>query len=385
MKVALVVTENFSAWHFRRGLLKAAVKSGLDTYLITPPGEYDALLTGLGVTHIPAQVDRVINPWQDLRFMGSLYATCRKYKFDIVHNISIKPNIYGALAARCAGIRCIVGSVTGLGNVYMDEIGLPYRLLRPWVTNLYRFAFSLTDRVWFQNPEDVQFFVARRILSPEKAVLIRGSGVDLQEFSPFLVSAESTEGLRHDLGLGESTMVITMVSRALKSKGVEDFIDACEMVGLGFPCVTGLLVGDAEDGNPLSLPKEYLSGKGSAHFRWLGWRHDIREIMKLSDIVVLPSRYREGAPKSLLEAMAMSKPVITTDVPGCRDIVEDGENGYVVPPRNPSALAGALRQLILDEPKRLRFGEHSRCLVLKYFDMEKINKAILGELYQWRN
>lgn len=385
MKIALVVTENFSAWHFRRGLLKAAVKSGLDTYLITPPGEYDALLTGLGVTHIPAQVDRVINPWQDLRFVGSLYATCRKYKFDIVHNISIKPNIYGALAGRCAGIRCIVGSVTGLGNVYMDEMGLPHRLLRPWVTNLYRFAFSLTDRVWFQNPEDVQFFVSRRILRPEKAVLIRGSGVDLQEFSPFLVSAESTKRLRHDLGLGESPIVITMVSRALKSKGVEDFIEACEMLALRFPSVAGLLVGDAEDGNPLSLSKEFLSGKGSAHFRWLGWRHDIREIMKLSDIVVLPSRYREGAPKSLLEAMAMSKPIVTTDVPGCRDIVEDGENGYVVPPRNPSALAGALRQLILDEPKRLRFGEHSRCLVLECFDMEKINKGILGELYQWRN
>lgn len=385
MKVALIVAENYSAWNFRRGLLKACVESGLDTYLITPSGEYDEYLKGLGVTHIPIPVDRKVNPIKDMMFFCSLYKIFRQKKFDVIHNISIKPNIYGAVAARLARIPNIVGSVTGLGNIYMDEMGLHFRSLRPFVTSLYRFAFNLTHRVWFQNSDDVNFFVSSGMIDKNKVIVIRGSGVNLSEFSKDAVDLKGTKQLKEDLEINDSAVVISMVARALKSKGVEDFIEAAEILSAQFPFIKFILAGDAEDGNPLSISKTYLESKQSKNFKWLGWRHDIREILHVSDIVVLPSRYREGVPKSLLEAMAMNKPIVATNVVGCKEVVEDGRNGYLVPPNNPAALANALADLIRDHKKRMDFGHYSRVLVQDHFDMNKINNKIMEELYLWKN
>lgn len=385
MKLAVVVTENYSAWNFRREMLRAAVERGIDTYLITPSGAYDEDFRNMGVQLIPVDVDRVISPVMDLGFCLSLYRIFSRYRFDTVHNVSIKPNIYGAFAARLAGIGNIVGSVTGLGNVYMDEMGMRFRMLRPGVTLLYRAAFRLTDRVWFQNPDDAAYFIDSGMLDAAKAVVIRGSGVNTRHFSPAEADAGRVEKLRQELKTGKDETIVSMFARALRSKGIEDFMTAARIIARLRPEVRFLFIGDAEPGNPLSLTAAELTNIESGNFDWLGWRHDVREILQLSDIVVLPSRYREGIPKSLLEAMSMGKPIITTDVPGCREVVRPGDNGFLVPPADPVALATAIGRLSADKDMRKRYGTASRRIAEEEFDIDRINSAIIEDLYHWKN
>ena len=381
MKVAVVVTDNFSAWNFRGSLLKTMAQRGLDTYILTPSGEYDEALANLGVTQIPIKVSRLINPLLDIVFMIQLLRIFRRMRFDLVHNISIKPNIYGAMAAKLAHVPTIVGSVTGLGNVYTDEMGSRVRFLRSFITALYRFAFRLTDRAWFQNPDDIDFFVSAHIITREKAILIRSSGVDVTYFSSDRVDRHLMEKIKCELDLPDSGVVVSMVSRTLTSKGVDEFIQASALVGQRFPDVRFLLIGDGEKDNPQTLSAEYLRSRESDNYRWLGWRLDIRDILAVTDIAVLPARHREGTPKSLLEAMAMGKPIVTTAMPGCREVVDDGKNGYLVPPKDPVAFAEAVSRLVLDPDRRVSFGAYSRRKVEVEFNQEQVNARILSELY----
>jgi N,N'-diacetylbacillosaminyl-diphospho-undecaprenol alpha-1,3-N-acetylgalactosaminyltransferase len=381
-KVALVVTDNLSSWKFRGKLLRHMTNSGIDTYIITPSGPYDECLKGLGAKHIPIKVDRLLNPIMDLRFVRSLYGIFRKERFDIIHNFSVKPNIFGALAAKLAGIRSVVGTVTGIGSVFMNEMGFLFRLIRPLVTALYRIAFRLTDRVWFQNPDDANFFTRSGLVCRKKVVLIRGSGVDLCEFNNDAVEPEKAKRLRSELGIAQSTIPVSMVARTLWSKGVEEFIKTSEIISSRFSNVKFLLVGGGEEGHPLSVPEGFLIAKQSAHFTWLGWRDDVRDILAISQVVMLLTRHREGVPKSLLEAMAMSKPIIATNVPGCREVVEDGANGYLVPPWNSDAAAEALTKLLLNPGQMNTFGAHSRKKVQRDFDQALINQQVITRLYQ---
>ena len=272
MKVAVVVTENYSAWNFRGGLLRSAVNSGLDAYLIAPSGDYDASFEEMGVRLVPVKAKRVISPLLDVRYLFSLYRRFRKLRPDVVHNISIKPNIYGAVAARWAGIPRVVGSVTGLGNIYMDEMGFRFRLLRPLVSRLYRAAFKVTDRVWFQNPDDAEYFVTAGLVQPGKVTVIKGSGVNLDEFSPQAADEKAAAEIRSRIDFDDSSIIACMISRALKSKGVEEFIEAGEILAARNSSIHLFLVGDSEEGNALSLSREFLQSKQSDNFHWLGWR-----------------------------------------------------------------------------------------------------------------
>lgn len=384
MRVAVVVTENYSAWNFRRSLLSAAVDSGLETYLVAPSGPHDGGFEDMGVKLAPVKAKRVISPLVDAGYLLSLHRAFRDIKPDVVHNISIKPNIYGAAAARRARIPHVVGSVTGLGNIFMDEMGLRFRAMRPMVTRMYRSAFNVTDRIWFQNPDDAEYFLAAGMVKPEQVVVIKGSGVNLGDFTPDAVDTDAAVRIRSGLGMMDSSITVCMIARALKSKGVEEFIKACEMLAGKMPSIRFLFVGGAENGNALSLPADYLESRQSENFRWLGWRNDIREILHISDIVVLPSRFREGLPKSLLEAMAMGKPVVTTDVAGCREVVEEGGNGFLVKPRDAESLAARIGELAADGAMRERFGERSLELARQTFDANIVNRRILEDLYLWK-
>jgi glycosyltransferase involved in cell wall biosynthesis len=163
---------------------------------------------------------------------------------------------------------------------------------------------------------------------------------------------------------------------------VEEFIGASELVGRRFPEARFLLVGDGEKDNPQTISSEYLKARESNNFRWLGWRQDIREILVLTDIAVLPARYREGTPKSLLEAMAMGKPIVTTAVPGCKEVVDDGKNGYLIPPKDLAALAEAVSRLVLRPDLRASFGACSRRKAEVEFNQEQVNARIFAELYR---
>jgi glycosyltransferase involved in cell wall biosynthesis len=384
MKIALVVTDNFSAWNFRRGLLSSLLETGAEVAIITPSGAWDQHLRGLGVRHIPIQIDRFINPAKDLKFAWSLYRILKRERFSIVHNFSIKPNILGAFAARWAGAGAVLGSVTGAGAMFSGDAPRLLQLVRPIIITAYRAAFRRTDRVWFQNLDDLDLFVRSRIVAPDQTVLIRSSGVDTNQFRGDRCDAAKLGNIRARIGAGPDTVVVTMVSRALWNKGVSEFIQASRVLGNGSGIdVKFVLAGDGEAGNPATVPAAYLRERESSSFAWLGWTSDVRELLGASDIVTLLTWDREGVPRSLLEAMAMARPIVATDVPGCREVIDAGRNGYLVNPKNAAGVIEALRPLIADPGLRRRFGSESRRKVVREFDLDYVNRRLLAELYRF--
>ncbi|HYL35402.1 MAG TPA: glycosyltransferase family 4 protein [Bryobacteraceae bacterium] len=384
MKIALVVTDNFSAWNFRRELLSSLLRTGAEVAIITPSGPWDQHLRGLGVRHIPIEVDRFVNPAKDLKFAWLLYRILKRERFSIVHNVSIKPNIAGAFAARWAGAGLVLGSVTGAGTMFSGDAPRLLQLVRPIIVAAYRAAFRRTDRVWFQNPDDLDLFIRSRIVAQDQAVLIRSSGVDTNDFSQDRCDAAALRNLRARIGAGPATVVVSMVARALWNKGVSEFIQASRVLGneSGIDA-RFVLAGEGEAGNPATVPAGYLKESESRSFVWLGWISNVRELLGASDIVTLLTWDREGVPRSLLEAMAMGRPIVATDVPGCREVIDAGRNGFLVKPKDAAGVIEALRPLIADPGLRKRFGSESRKKAVREFDLEVVNRRLLAQLYRF--
>jgi N,N'-diacetylbacillosaminyl-diphospho-undecaprenol alpha-1,3-N-acetylgalactosaminyltransferase len=301
-----------------------------------------------------------------------------------VHTFAIKPNIFGALAARAAGIHKVILSVTGLGVLRTDEFhnGVKSSILIMILKNLYKLACRVSCKIWFQNSDDREFFEKNKIVSRSKSALIKSSGVDVEEFCPESADKDIRDRLRKELNITDSTRVVTMVTRPLWNKGVREFIEASEIIKKYNPHVKFLLVGGTESDNPLSVPEEFLRKSESDNFTWLGFRSEVRELQSISDVSVLPSFYAEGIPRNLLEAMAMGNPIVTTMNVGCREVVEENKNGYIVQTRNAHALAVAIDALINDEKKRVEFGYYSRKKVEHEFNEKTVTNRIINELYE---
>jgi N,N'-diacetylbacillosaminyl-diphospho-undecaprenol alpha-1,3-N-acetylgalactosaminyltransferase len=379
MKVAINTPRDFDIWKFHTGLIEALRARNIEVAVICSPGEYRERVQSLGVIYIPVELERFVNPVSDIKLLWSFYHIFRREKFDIVHNHTHKPNIYGTLAAKLAGVRTVLGSIHGLGSVFNEVPGLKRRALKCMTMSLYAFAFRFVDRVQFLNPDDLNFFVSSRMLSRDKALFIKSIGVSLGEYTPELVDPTVLENLRAELGIDHTTRVVTMVARAYWSKGVREFVTAAETIG-AIHRTKFLLAGPTESG-PDAVPLAYLKQHESETFHWLNFRDDIRELLALSDVVVLPSYYPEGVPRSLLEAMAMGKPIVTADSVGCREVVEEGRNGYLVPVRDGQALAKAIGDLLGDGRKRERFGHYSRMKVEAEFDEQLVVDRTLKLLY----
>jgi N,N'-diacetylbacillosaminyl-diphospho-undecaprenol alpha-1,3-N-acetylgalactosaminyltransferase len=249
------------------------------------------------------------------------------------------------------------------------------------VSLLYRVAFSFADRVSFENPDDAEFFLRNGLVRQRQIVLVRGSGVDTSEFEDKAVGPESRARLLTELHIPHGAVVVATVCRMLRTKGVEDFIEASEILSKSHPNAIFLLIGDSENGNPLSLSHTYLRSKAGDRLLWLGWRLDVRDLLSVCDIAVLLTRHREGVPGTMLEAMAMGRPLVATDVPGCREVVEHGVNGYLVPPCAPVRAAEAIANLIVDEVRRRDFGAQSRRKAESEFAVAQVNNTLIAGLY----
>jgi len=383
VKIAIVNNQAFTLWQFRRGLIRRLMEDGHDVLLITPAGpqsqSYIEQLRGLGARHVALALDQYVDPTGDVRFLFELTKLLRTERIDLVHNITIKANILGTIAAKLAGVRRVVGLVPGLGHVYVDRPGIRAWLVRNVATLLYGIIFRLNYRVWLQNEDNLEFLVRARLLPRKKAVLIRGSGVDLTEYSPECVDPKRLEALREELGITDGRPLVLMAARAHWRKGVREFFTAAELVGREMPALFAL-AGAAEGTVGVARPED-LEAQESKHFRWLGFRSDVRELIALSDVVTLPSFYPEGVPRSLLEALAIGKPIVTTDSVGCRETVDDGVNGFLVPPQNAGALAAAIATLLRDADLRRRFGARSREKAKREFDERLVVDRVLKEVY----
>jgi glycosyltransferase involved in cell wall biosynthesis len=269
----------------------------------------------------------------------------------------------------------VIATVTGLGYIWTDD-GPKARVLRAILEPIYRRVLRLADAVIYLNEED------RRTLGGRRTVLIPGEGIDLEAFSPSAVPPERQAALRSELGLGPDDRVVLMVGRMLRHKGVLEFVEAARRVRAACPEAVFVLVGPSDPGNPARIPPEKLQAwESEGTVRYLGMRGDVRDLMAVADVVVLPSYYREGIPRVLIEAAAMGRPLVATDVPGCREVVRNGVNGFLVPARDAVALAQAIESLLKNPKLRAEFGAASRRLAEERFSDQRVVDCIL-DLYR---
>jgi glycosyltransferase involved in cell wall biosynthesis len=287
------------------------------------------------------------HPLEEIRSFLELRKAIRSTRPDVLHLISLKNCLLGGVLARAEGVPGLLCAITGLGSLFVEDRML-YRVLRPAVLMVLRFVASHENSVLaFENPDDQRYFVERQIVPLERTRLIPGAGVAVD----WIVPAPRPQGIP----------IILCVSRMIRNKGILELVEAAKLLrerGLEFELY---LVGDVDERNPTSLTCEELRAvEAKGNVRWLGLRSDVPDLLKSASIFCLPTYYREGLPRALVEAAAAGRAIVTTDVPGCREVVVNGVNGYLVPPRDVSALAEALSTL-LGDPKRCEWmGREAR-------------------------
>ena len=302
----------------------------------------------------------------DARAIRDLVRLFRAERFDILHSFGHKANFCMGLAAMYVRAPHAFLHVTGLGSPFAPGGGARRMMQRAFLRGYYRIASRKLSGVFFQNQDDP---LDLRLGAGARTVLSGSTGVDLDYFNPASVSQESVAELRHELGL-EGRLIVTYVGRLLQDKGVPELVTAARELHRRDPRIVLLIVGTPDPGNPNNVDTGTISTSTDGFVRFLGRRDDIREILALTDVFVNPSSYREGVPRSNLEALAMGKPVVTTNGPGCRDTVLDGETGLLVPKRDPRALESALRQLLESNSLSARFGRAARIDAQRRFSTE---------------
>lgn len=343
----------------RLPLAVAAKRHGYDVHVATPISPGLTVIREAGLTHHAVAFSRKgMRPFAELSTLHALFRLYRRLRPDIVHHVTIKPVIYGSIVARLARVPAIVNAVSGLGYVFISR-GLKAAFLRCVVRWAYRFALKHPNsRVIFQNSDDLALFTSDKLVQPRQATLVKGSGVDLQRFKP----KEQPKG----------PAVVLFASRLLRDKGICEFVEAARTLENDSVEARFVVVGDVDRGNPASLSTENVnSWQKEGVVEWWGPCSDMSAVFAQIHVVCLPS-YREGLPKVLIEAAACGRPIVATDVPGCREIVRHNDNGLLVPANDSVALANALRELIIDPALRKRMGRQGREIAEHGFGLEKV-------------
>ena len=365
-RIAFVSHLDRNLVRFRLPIMKRLVSEGCSVYAVCPVGSSVGRFAECGVVHIPLPFKRLsFNPLGALRSIQTLRRILIGLQLDIAHSFTLRPNLYVNLAGALIPGLCLVNSVTGLGTLYINGQGAKLRLLRLIVNAATRIATRMFARdVVFQNPDDLSYYVTHRLCRHDQVALIAGSGVDPNEFSPNRFDPSVRFELREAWNIPASAVVVTMIARLVTSKGVLEYIETAKRASAE---VVFVLIGEPDAGNPGSLSwAEIESTAAGAPLVLAGRQENIAEWLHASDIYALPS-YREGIPRTVLEAMAMALPIATTDVPGCRETVVDGENGYLVPMQDVAALTAAIQRLCESESVRKRMGKRSREMITEKF------------------
>lgn len=369
MKLVLFANTEWYLYNFRRSLALALRDAGHDVLLLSPPGPYGEKLRALDLDWQPVPMDRrSLNPLREAMLLTHLVGVLRRERPDVVHGFTIKCAVYGSLAARIAGVPARVNAVAGMGYVFISDAPKA-RVLRPIVRTLLKLALGGRDaRLVLQNPDDVALFERARLVDPGQVRLIPGSGVDTIRFAPDPARVP-----------GERLRVL-LPARLLWDKGLAEYAEAARVARQRDVPVDLLLAGDADPGNPAAAPEATVRGwveEGLLH--WLGHVEDMPALLRSTDIVALPS-YREGLPKGLIEAGASGCALITTDVPGCREVVTHEVDGLLVPVKDGVALAEAIERLVRDPALRRTLGAAARGKAVAQFD-ERIVVARTLDVY----
>ena len=364
-KLLFFVTEDWYFCSHRLPLALSAKQAGYDVLVVTRVKEHGDRITGAGLRLIPLPISRRgINPLTEFALIIRLISIYRSERPDIVHHIALKPVLYGSIASLATRIPYIVNAMAGLGILFSSN-SLRSRLLRPILKLSFRFFLNRQNtHVLLQNPDDVQLMCDDVVLDRERITLIRGSGVDTDQFR----SSPEPPG----------DIIVVLASRMLWDKGVGEFVEAARKLKQNGTKARFVLVGKGDKENPSGISDKILQEWHSEGvIEWWGHRDDMPEVLACSHIVCLPSYYGEGVPKVLIEAASCARPIVTTNTPGCREIVRDGINGILIPARNVDAITVAVSRLVASPELRVRMGEKGREMVESEFSVEKVNAETL--------
>ncbi|MNI28313.1 N,N'-diacetylbacillosaminyl-diphospho-undecaprenol alpha-1,3-N-acetylgalactosaminyltransferase [compost metagenome] len=351
--------------NFSWDLIESLVQDGHSVIAVAPDSVAEGTLVAVGVKFIKVPIKNTgLNPLYDVISIFHLARIIRNEHPDIVSCYSIKPVLYGSLAARIVRRRRVFLTVTGLGYVFTGSTW-KQRVLTPFVKTLYRLAFKYCESAFFENSDDLHLFLRLGLIQQDKAKIVNGSGVNLDKFAMAPNSSVRPK----------TPITFILVARMIKDKGIYEYIEAARILKTKYAHVSIQLLGPF-DHNPTSISKAQVTEwMNEGVIRYLGETTDVRPYLRSSDVFVLPS-YREGTPKSVLEAMAMGLPIVTTDTPGCRETVIHGRNGFMVPVKNSKALAEAMEQFILNPHMVDIMGACSREIAEHKYNVFKVNALI---------
>lgn len=362
MKVLIIAGYTPSLIKFRGNLIQDMVKEGHEVVTIAPEEGYEKEIKELGAEFIQLDFNRTgSNPIKDLMLIFKIRKVVKKIQPDLVFSYTIKPVIYGSLGAKLAGVKHIYSMVTGLGHAFMG-VTLKQKVVGMIAKTLYKIGLLVNKKVIFQNQDDIDEFVNLHLVSNNKCKLVSGSGVDLKRFQ----ASELPE-----------KPVFLMICRLLKEKGVIEYLEAAKIVKQKYPKAIFKLVGPF-DKNPSSLKEDELKSYiADGSIEYLGEMADVRPAIKDALVYVLPS-YREGTPRTVLEAMAMGRAILTTGAPGCKETVKEGINGYMVPVKDIKALADKMEWFIEHPVETKQMGQASLEYCKERYDVNKVNQDMLN-------
>ena len=385
MKILLFANTEWYLYNFRLPLARYLRDQGHEVVMLSPPGPYVARLQAAGFRALTVPMQRrSLNLMRELALFQDIRQIYAQERPDLAHHFTIKCVVYGGLAARLTGVAARSHAVTCLGHVFTSD-SFKTHLLRPFVRVGLLLAIGGTNsRLIVQNPDDLADFQRHHLIKPARIRLIRGSGVDTKRFRPVEHQPPHPNPAPSG-GRGLESLKILLASRLLWEKGVGEYVAAARQLRQEGIAAEFLLAGDLDPGNPASIPVEQLDRwRQDSDVTLLGHIDDMATLLAQTDIAVLPS-YREGTPRSLLEAAACGLPLVTTDAPGCREIVQHEVNGLLVPVKDAAALAAALRRLCQEPATRQRMGRASRAKALAEFDERLVFEQTLAVYEELRH
>lgn len=382
MKIIFLSHTDSNLFRFRLPIMLELTKNGHEVIALTPKGKDFDKFAPLGIRAVAYSINRgSLNPFSALKTIKELTKILKELQPDILHTFMLKPNIYGAFSAYFAKVPCVINSLTGLGSFYIEN-HLKAKIFRSVIEFLSFFSFKIANKVLFQNNDDLNLYVKKGLLPKHKAILIKGSGINTQDFMPF--NTQKTKDLRKDFlqrinkDSNKEYTIFLMVARAILHKGVLEYFSAAKKLSQKYPNALFLYVGGVDLGNIAPIREAFLKGQESVIY--LGERNDIKELLAICDVFVLPS-FREGIPRTLLEAASMEKPIVTTDAVGCKEVVEHNKNGFLCKVQDVKSLQESLEKLYQNKDLQKTFGENGRKKILQEFSIESIVKEYLN-LYE---
>jgi glycosyltransferase involved in cell wall biosynthesis len=363
MRIAIVLNTSWNIYNFRMNFVKALLENGHEVHTIAPVDDYTRLLTEVGCIHHPVRMDsRGANPIKDSALIVELYTIYRKVRPEIVLHYTIKPNVYGTLAATMLGIP-VINNVCGLGTVFLKD-----NLVSAVAIFLYKISFRFAKKVFFQNSDDLKLFLDKKLVRKDAVDLVPGSGIDLQKFQPMDFKRNKK-------------FTFLLIARMISDKGIYEYIQAIKKLRANGVDACFQVLGAMDPKHKRGIQKEVIEGWiSNGTIEYLGTTDDVRAFIEKADCVVLPS-YREGTPRTLLEAASSCKPIIATDVPGCNHVVVNNYNGFLCRMKDSQDLADKMRSMsnLVDETLR-QLGLNGRAKIEAEYDESIVINKYLAAL-----